>query len=196
MRTVLLAMLILGTALLSAQNTRIEEVGKSPVEAKFAPGGQVDMDLCSGAVVLKGVDENVLRISYNSGHYRITQVKVRLETTGSRAKVEVTGCPHNNFDMTIELPKSSSLYLRMFAGDLEVWGITGNKDVQLDTGQLTIDMGDPANYAHLDASVTTGALDASPFEVSKAGLFRSFERDGPGKYRLRAHVGAGELDLR
>ena len=196
MRTVPLAVLILTTALLSAQNMKIDEAGKSPVEAKFAPGGDVDLDLCSGAVVLKGVDENILRISYNSEHYRTAQVKVRLETTASRAKIEVTGCPHNDFEMTIEVPKSSSLYLRMFAGDLEVWGITGNKDVQLHTGQLMIDMGDPASYARVDASVTTGEINASPFEVSKGGLFRSFERDGPGKYRLRAHVGAGELDLR
>lgn len=196
MRTVFLAILSLAATLLSAQNTKIEEVGKSPVEAKFSPGGQVDMDLCSGAVVIKGVDANMLRISYDSEHHSTTNVKVRLETTGSQAKLEVTRCPHNNFNMTIEVPKSSGLYVRMFAGELEVWGITGNKDVQLHTGQLTIEMGEPADYASVDVSVTTGELDASPFDISKSGLFRSFERHGPGKYRLRTHVGAGELDLR
>jgi hypothetical protein len=32
--------------------------------------------------------------------------------------------------------------------------------------------------------------------VEKGGLFRSFEERGNGKYRLHAHVGAGELTLR
>jgi len=27
-------------------------------------------------------------------------------------------------------------------------------------------------------------------------LFRSFHKDGSGKYKLRAHVGAGDLTLR
>jgi hypothetical protein len=49
--------------------------------------------------------------------------------------------------------------------------------------------------AHL-ASVNSGELNARTFDVEKGGLFRSFERSGPGKYRLHAHVGAGELDLR
>jgi hypothetical protein len=32
--------------------------------------------------------------------------------------------------------------------------------------------------------------------IWKGGLFRSYTKDGPGKYRLYAHVGSGEIDLR
>jgi hypothetical protein len=42
----------------------------------------------------------------------------------------------------------------------------------------------------------TGSIEASAFDVSKDGLFRSFEQHGPGKYRLHAHVLAGEIELR
>jgi len=42
----------------------------------------------------------------------------------------------------------------------------------------------------------TGSIEASAFDVSKGGLFRSFEQQGPGKYRLHAHVMTGEIDLR
>ncbi|MCI0408507.1 MAG: hypothetical protein L0191_08090, partial [Acidobacteria bacterium] len=45
------------------------------------------------------------------------------------------------------------------------------------------------------ASVVTGEVDGAPFDVSKGGFFRSFERKGAGKYRLHAHVGAGEVSL-
>jgi hypothetical protein len=41
-----------------------------------------------------------------------------------------------------------------------------------------------------------GNLDASAFNISKGGLFRSFNEQGPGKYRLHAHVTTGEIDLR
>ena len=179
-----------------AQNVKIEEVGKSPVEAKFASGGEVHMDLCSGGVRVKGVEGDNLRVSYTSGRDWTDHVKIRIRTDGNRAEIRSTGCPHNNFRMTIEVPKSSNLHARMFAGELDVSGISGNKDVRLSAGQLSLDIGDPKDYARVEASVSTGDLESPAFNISKGGLFRSFERNGPGKYQLRAHVGAGELDLR
>lgn len=196
MRTVLLVVLSLSPALVVAQGAKIEELGKSPVEVKFSSGGDLHMDLCSSGIEIKGIDQDVLRVSFRSEHGRSSDVRVRLETEGSRGDVRVSGCPHNNFQMKIEVPKVSNLHVRVFAGELEVRGITGNKDVQLHSGQLTMEIGEPSDYAHVDASVSTGELNARPFDVEKGGLFRSFDRNGPGKYRLHAHVGAGELDLR
>jgi hypothetical protein len=196
MRTFLLALLSLNAVLLWAQDATIEARVRTPVEAKFSPGGQLSLDLCSSGVDLKGIDASLVRVSYHSEHDRTDDVRVRLETSGGKAYVKVRGCPHNNFRLMVELPKSSDLYVRMFAGELNVKGITGNKDVQLHAGQLTMEIGQPADYAHVDASVSSGELDAAPFDLNKGGLFRSFDRNGPGKYRLHAHVGAGELDLR
>lgn len=196
MRTVLLVVLSLCPALVFAQDAKVEEIGKSPVEVKFSAGGQVHMDLCSSGIDVKGVDENVLRVSYWPQGARTGDLRVRLETSGSRGDIKVAGCPRNNFEMKIEVPKASNLYVRMFAGELKVSGLTGDKDVQLHAGQLTMEIGEASDYAHVDASVNSGELDARPFDVEKGGLFRSFERSGPGKYRLHAHVGAGELDLR
>jgi hypothetical protein len=196
MRLFLLALLTLNTAGLVAQTARLDEINKTPVEAKFPAGGEINLKLCSSGVDLKGVEENVVRVSYYSERGRTDDVRVQVETLGSKAYVKVRGCPHNNFRLTIELPKSSDLYVRMFAGELNIKGITGNKDVQLHAGQLTMEIGQAADYLHVDASVNSGELDARPFDVNKGGLFRSFDRSGPGKYRLHAHVGAGELDLR
>jgi hypothetical protein len=192
MRT-LFVLLTLSSALLVAQDARIEKVGESPVEAKFAPGGRVRMDLCSSGITLTGTDDSMIRVSYHPEHF---DVRVRIQISGDRADIRLTGCPHNNFQARIEIPKSSALYVRMMAGQLDVQDVVGDKDVALSFGQLNLDIGKPDQYGHVDASVNSGQLQASAFSVSKGGLFRSFDRLGPGKYRLHAHVGAGQLDLR
>jgi hypothetical protein len=58
-----------------------------------------------------------------------------------------------------------------------------------------MEIGDPKDYSRIEASVLTGELDLSAIGVEKGGLFRSYKQNGPGKYRLYAHVGSGELDL-
>jgi len=192
MRTIFV-LFTLSTALLACQDVKVEEVGNSPVEAKFAPGGQVRLDLCPAGVELIGRDDSMLRVSYTPER---EGVRVRIRTSGDRADVELRGCPHNNFKVKIEVPKLSALYVRMMAGQLDVFDIKGDKDVELSFGQLNVDVGSAEDYGHVDGSVNSGEIAASAFGVEKGGLFRSFDRNGPGKYRLHVHVGAGQLDLR
>jgi len=189
----LFALLALSTAFLAAQDARIEEVGKSPVEAKFAAGGKVHMRLCPSGMEVIGRDDSLLRVSFPSDR---GDVKVRIDVSGDRADIRVTRCPHGSFQARIEIPKSSALYVRMLAGQLDVRDVSGDKDVALSFGQLNLDIGKAEDYGHVEASVNSGEINASAFDVNKGGLFRSFDHNGPGKYRLYAHVGAGELDLR
>lgn len=193
MQTAALVLLALTATLVSAQDVRIEEHGKNPVEAKFVSGGRIRMDLCSSGVDLVGKEDSKVRVSYDRDR---GNVKVRIHISGDRADLTVSDCPRNNFRVTIEVPKSSALFVRMTAGELNIRDISGDKDVVLHFGQLTMDVGKAESYGHVDASVNSGELNASAFSIEKGGLFRSFDRSGPGKYRLHAHVGAGELDLR
>jgi hypothetical protein len=198
MRLAIFALLGFSIGMLAAQDTHLHpasaEVGKSPVEAKFSSGGQVHMELCSSGVELIGEKDDRVRVSFDADYGNA--VKVRLEVFGNHADLRVSGCPHSNFQMTIQVPRSSDLYVRMFAGNMNIWGIAGDKDVSMGAGQLTLEVGNPEDYRQVRASVSTGGLEASAFEVSKGGLFRSFDKTGPGKYRLYAHVGAGQLELR
>jgi hypothetical protein len=178
-----------------AQDQTIERTGESPVEAKFVSGGGIRMDLCPGQIDIVGKDEKVVRISYD-GRAEADDLNVRLQLSGSHADLTVRGCPNNKFEMTVEVPKNSNLYVRMFAGQMNIDGVVGDKDVEIHAGQLNMDVGKPEDYFRVEASVLTGSVEAPAFNVSKGGLFRSFERGGPGKYRLHAHVGAGEIDLR
>jgi len=194
MRAALLTVLMVGATCLIAQDTKVEAIGKSPTEAKFASGGKLRMELCSSGVEVVGEESNILRVEYDAN--RGNDVKVRIQVSGDHADLRVSSCPHNNFQVRIEVPKSSDLYVRMMAGQLDVRDVTGDKDIALSFGQLNLDVGKTELYARVNASVNSGELNASAFSVDKGGLFRSFSQSGPGKYRLRAHVGAGELDLR
>jgi len=189
----LLALLLLSTPFVLAQNADIDERGKSPVEAKFVSGGRIRMELCSSGIQVVGKDDSAVRVSY---YPERDNVRVRLQISGDRAELRLTGCPNNSFQARIEIPKSSAIYVRMFAGQLDVEDVTSDKDVELSFGQLNLDVGKTEQYARVDASVNSGEINASAFDVEKGGLFRSFDQRGPGKYRLHAHVGAGQVDLR
>jgi hypothetical protein len=123
-------------------------------------------------------------------------VKVSIKTTPSTAYVYVTNTPRGNFNADIEVPRRSNLWIRLTAGELIVGNVEGDKDLELNAGRLQVDIPRPQEYGHRDASVTTGSIEASAFDISKGGLFRSFSQQGPGKYRLHAYVIAGEIDLR
>ena len=193
-----LCILFLLTGLSRAQN-RVDatEVGLDNFDADFPSGGQLRLHIRSGDLRIIGSDENKIKIRYwgkNAAEAR--DVKVSLKTLGNTGELRVHGGPHYDFRIEIFVPKTSDLYLRMPAGDAEVKGVVGNKDVEIHAGDLTLAVGAPEEYAFADASVLAGDLDAGPFGVSKDGLFRSFHKQGAGKYKLHAHVGAGDLTLK
>ena len=158
-----------------------------------------------------------LSLDLRSGEYKITASsgeKISVRTTGDRAEkgrdislsfkhmnthadLNVTGGPTKDGpSIVIAVPKSTNLVVRLPFGDLNIEGISGDKDVEMHAGDLNIEVGNPADYGHVDASVGAGDLNASPFGETKDGLFRSFEKTGTGHYRLHAHVGAGDLNLK
>lgn len=189
----LLALILLSVAPVFAQEANVDEMGKSPVESKFVSGGRIRMELCSSGIEIVGTDKSAVRVSY---YPEREGVRVRLQIAGDRADLRLTGCSRHNFQARIEIPKTSALYVRMMAGQLDVREVNGDKDLELSFGQLNVDVGKSEDYARVDASVNSGQIDADAFGVNKGGLFRSFDQQGPGKYKLHAHVGAGQVDLR
>jgi hypothetical protein len=193
-----ISLLVLLTGFALAQN-RVDatQVGQDKFDADFPSGGQLRLHIRSSDLRIIGSDENKIKIRYwgkNASQAR--DVKVSLRTLGNTGELRVHGGPHYDLQIEIFVPKTSDLYLRMPAGDAEVKGIVGNKDVAIRAGDLTLAVGAPQEYALADASVLAGDLDAGPFGISKDGLFRSFHKQGTGKYKLRAHVGAGDLTLK
>lgn len=175
---------------------QVDDLAHHPFEADFPSGGQLDLHIRSAEIHIVGSDENRVgvRVGGKQGS-KSTDMRARFKRSDNSCELRVTGGPRNELTITVQVPKNSNLFVRIFAGDVEVRGIKGNKDIELEAGDLTIGVGNPADYAHVEASVTTGEIDAKPFGESHGGLFRSFEKSSGGKYKLFAHVGAGELTL-
>ena len=174
----------------------ITKTGETHFEAALPPGVPLRLYVRSGDVRIVGSDDNKISVDVSSkDSHKLDDVRHRLAILDSSAEFHLSGGPRNDFRITIHLPKNSDLYLRVPAGDVTVEGISGNKDVELHAGDLSIHVGSPEDYSQVDASVSAGDIDASPFGESHGGLFRSFKKSGSGKFKLHAHVGAGDLTL-
>ena len=80
---------------------------------------------------------------------QLAGVEADAEVDGSKAKIVLDG-PTNDFRTTIEVPAHSDLFVRLSAGE------------------LSIEVGWPEDYSHVEASVWAGELSAAPFQVAKA----------------------------
>ena len=156
------------------------------------------MEVRSGDIEIVGSDESAISVNCevrrddNAG-----DIAVKFEDNGKSGRLQISGGPNNDVRVRIRVPRQSNLVVRCPAGDLDIVGVLGHKDIALRAGDLTIDVGNPADYISAEASVKAGDLHASAFGVHKGGLFRSFEhKNSSGKYRLRASLWAGDITLR
>ncbi|MGC0772760.1 MAG: hypothetical protein WB543_07465 [Candidatus Acidiferrum sp.] len=200
MRTpVLLAAALALSAAWGAAQTKLDvkDIENHPFTADFNSGGKLRMYLRSGDFRINGSDSNKISVRIRGRNAdQASELRVRLEGTNDAADLTVSGGPRNDLEVTIEVPRKTGLFIRMSAGNLELRDIVGNKDAELHAGEMVIDVGDASDYSHVDASVYSGGLEARPFGESHGGLFRSFHKEGNGRYHLHAHVGAGDLTLR
>jgi hypothetical protein len=180
-----------------ASDTSERYSGQHSARQEFVSGGTIRLHLEAGGYTIRPGDSQDIVVDCRApSEEQLKHVRVEIKRTGASADVYVSGTPNNNFEATIEVPRRSNLWVRLSAGELIVEDVEGDKDVRVFAGRIQIDVPHPEVYGHRDASVMTGSIEASAFDVSKDGLFRSFEQDGPGKYRLHAHVITGEIELR
>jgi hypothetical protein len=180
-----------------ASDTSGEHSARHSARQEFVSGGTIRLHLEAGGYTIRpGDSENVVVDCDGPSEEQLKRVKVEIKQTGANADVYVSETPHNNFEATIEVPRRSNLWVRLSVGELVVEDVEGDKDVRVFAGRIQIHVPHPELYGDRDVSVMTGSIEASAFDVSKDGLFRSFEQHGPGKYRLHAHVLAGEIELR
>ena len=151
------------------------------------------MRLSGGDYVIRaGTDEHI-RVSFagNAGN-----AGAEVTTNGTRASLSITDTPHNNFRATVEVPSTADLTVHVTGGNVEIAGITGNKDIDSTAGNVGISISNANDYRTVDASVKLGNLDAGPFGDSGSGFAPHVKWSGPGKYTLRASLGAGNLELK
>ncbi len=174
----------------------VKDIENHPFTADFNSGGKLRMYLQSGSFHIIGGSDNKITVRITGRNAdNASEMRVQLRGSTNSADLTVSDGPKNDLEVTIEVPKKTGLFVRMAAGNLELHHVTGDKDAELHAGELIIDVGDASDYSRVDASVYSGGLEASPFGESHGGLFRSFHKEGNGRYHLHAHVGAGDLTL-
>ena len=182
-----------------AGNVKSEVVlaGKPHMEFNCPSNIPLRLLVRSGEILIVGTDDDKITVDLAGKNAdKIQDVKGRLSVVKNVAELHLTGGPKNELQIIIHVPKNSDLTARIFAGDVSVQDVIGNKDFELHAGQLTIGVAKPEDYGHVDMSVNAGEVDAEIFGDSKGGLFRTISRDAGGKYRLHAHVGTGQLSIR
>lgn len=191
MKIAITAALVL--AALSAPATYMAaQTSGSPAEKDFVSGGRIGITLESGGYDIRASSDNRIHVRWNEA----SGARVKLTTNGKSADLRVENTPHNNFHATIEVPALTDLRIRLTAGDLQVSGIKGDKDIEANAGNLNVSVGSSSDWGDVDASVTAGDIHAPVFQAAKGGLFRSLNWKGPGKYKLHVHLMAGDVNLR
>lgn len=148
-----------------------------------------------------GTDQETIHVtcdSRNNDDGNASRIRLRFSpnATGGKLKIEGEHLGHNNgAQIRIEVPKRTALMVRMFAGEVKVQQVAGDKDVAIGAGQITIDNHN-WNYRSVDASVSIGQVNAPMYNANKGGFFRGVsESTKDGEFRLHAHVTTGQIDL-
>jgi len=175
--------------------TAVDERVSDSLDRQFVANGRINMDLSAGEYRIGGNDDNRIRLEWSvRDPEQLPTVRARADVRGKDARITTDG-PSNHFRVSIQVPTRADLYIRLTAGELRVANIRGNKDIESHAGEIDIDVGRPEEYHHVDASIWAGEIHAAPYRISKEGLFRSFDWNGHGPYRLHARLKAGELRL-
>lgn len=195
------AIALLGScsALLNAAFTRTVEAAAmdGPFKTDLRKITTLRLHLPDGDFRIVGSDSDEITIHADGKNRGMgKRMQVQLKRKGNSLDVAFSHVPKNQFQVTIAVPRATNLYARMRAGDLSVDGIDGDKDLELLAGDLSIQVADATNYGPVDLSVRFGDVSGCQFGSPKGWLGNSLKRDGSGRYRLHAHVFAGDLTLK
>ena len=167
-----------------------------PLEAPMSPGSHLVLELRPGNVEVAGTNSSVVRVICDKNNYGASRaVGISL----AAGHLRVFGGPDHlkHFNYRIEIPARTDVVIRCTAGDLNVSGLEGDKDITLNAGNLTVLVGKPESYRTVETSMLAGNLRAPAFGVTKEGLFHDFHKENRnGQYHLKAKVLAGDLTLK
>ena len=166
-------------------------------ETNLDRGANLRLHLHDGNFRIVGSDSEKISVHVDGKNMeQAKNIKIQLNRSDGAVDLKLSHVPKNKLQVTIEIPRSTNLYARMRGGDLSVEDVAGDKDLELTGGDLTIQVGSPEDYAHVDLSVRFGDVRGTQFGDPKGWLGNSVRKDGNGKYRLHAHVMAGDLVLK
>ena len=178
-------------------STTCDQTLTAPLHARSV----LDIDSRPAGIEIVGTDEETIHITCqtrDNDTEGASRIRLRFSPNAVGGKLSIQGehmKQHNGPQIRIEVPKKTSLTVHMFAGEVKVEQISGDKDIAVSAGQITISNHN-WNYRSVDASVGIGQVNAPMYNANKGGFFRSVSKSTQdGEYRLRAHVSTGQIDL-
>jgi hypothetical protein len=164
-------------------------------ELRPDPNWPLEIELGSGDYQIVASASDSIAVVYDDANVEAARkVEVQIGSGHGQNHLKIVG-PKSNFHAVIEVPRKTDMRVRMNTGGLRVGDVEGNKDIEVLAGNLELNSLRPQDYAQADFSVRIGDVYAPLFNTAKSGLWRSFKTAGPGKYRLHAHVGVGDMTL-
>ena len=195
---------VAGAALFACQIAGFAQTGtpcSQPVSATLQPRAVLTIDSRPAGLQIVGTDDETIHVSCTANDEDVAKhVTLRFSSTpnGGRLAIEGTHLRHgnNNLHVRIEVPRRTNLRVRMFAGEVKVEEIKGDKDIEIGAGQITITAIHEEDYRTVSASVGVGEVNAPAFNANRGGFFRSVAKSkSTGDYHLHAHVTTGQIDL-
>lgn len=189
----LLPVLFLTAASLAFGQARAWE---ESTERAFAAGGQAVLRLSAGGYKVVAGEEGKVKVRWSTKKaHQMPDARVTVEVKGTEVFIKTRG-PKDDFRVVVELPRRTHLDARLSVGELAVSDLEGHKELDLNIGELRVDVPDIAQYRSADASVRIGDLSAKPFKCHEDGFFNRLRWTGSGPYILSARVGIGDITFR
>jgi hypothetical protein len=190
--------LALATALTGIAYAEIAGSCDQVFTAAIQAGKLIELDLRAGNIEVFGTPELELRVACHLDDPSTARdIRIDFAPNAKGGRLRITGGPNNGVRLRIYVPQRSDLDLDCSAGNVDIKGVEGNKDLGLRAGNLTVNDDKPRDYYQVEASVTAGNVNAPRFGGEKSGLFRSFKANNSGgKYQLKAHVTAGNIEIK
>jgi hypothetical protein len=194
----LLAVSVLFTSVGFCQSTQeTTNLQHQRFETNLTSGASLRLHLHEGDFRVVGSDSEKISVRVaGKNAEQAKQIRIRLKRSDGDVDLKLSHVPKKELQVTIEIPRSTNLYARMRGGDLSVEGVVGDKNLELTGGDLTIQVGSPEDYSHVDLSVRFGDVTGAQFGDPKGWLGNAVRKEGNGRYRLHAHVMAGDLVLK
>jgi hypothetical protein len=176
-----------------------ETVCDQVLDARLRSKAVLAIDSLPAGLEIVGTDQEVIHLTCTAANAENARdVHIRFSGNQDDGKLTITGggLKHGNLQVRIEVPRKTSLRVKMSAGQVKVEDIAGNKDIDLYAGQITISSARPWDYRSVHLSVDIGQVSAPVYGEDKGGFFRTVtKQNADGEYWLHAHVLTGQIEL-
>ena len=165
----------------------------------FVDGGMLHVRISVGDLQIRRSDSDKIRLHYtikSRRESRIKQAHVDVEVRGRDANIEFHAPTSGNtqFDVELEVPRTTNLDVHGKVGDLTVENVEGDKDLELGVGDIRVAV-ERSAYHLVNASTSIGDVNGDGYGETSGWLGKTLKYHGAGKYELRAHVSVGDISL-